>query len=313
VIVAVAVAGVLLLGFLVRQRRLGPHALLDLGLFRIPTFSGAIALGFTSRLASLGLYPFLTLWLAGLVGQSPLQIGLTMMAISLPMAIVSLFSGYLARLASARELCCLGMTIIGAGLVWASAVLSPESGWIDVLPCLIVMGVGSGIVMPQLVGLAVGVVHTEQAGMASGLSNTFFPFGTSTGVALYGAIMAAVVGARVSGHDVAAAVVAGRIDQLHAATTTAKAELVAQAREAFAAGLSMVLLIAGVIVLVSAVVVLVLIRGEDILAAPKAAAPLEQQGSPSDTCDAKTYPNVRQPTRRETHDEGQCPHPQRSS
>jgi EmrB/QacA subfamily drug resistance transporter len=274
VVATLVAAGVLLVAFLIRQRRLGQNALLDLGLFRIPTFVGAVTLGFTSRLASLGLYPFLILWLSGVLGHTPLQVGLTMMAISLPQAIVSLFSGHLARLAPARVLCGAGTAVTGAGVLGASAAVVTASEWTAVLPCLIVMGIGSGIVMPQLVGLAVGVVPADRAGMASGLSNTFFPLGSSTGVAVYGVIMAAVVGGRIADQGVASTIAAGRISELHAGNPAATAELMTQAREAFTAGLSTVLLVAGVVVLGSAVGALQLIRAKDVLVPPRRPQPM---------------------------------------
>lgn len=264
VVAALAAGAVLLLAFLVRQRLLGPNALVDLGLFRIPTFAAACTLSFTSRLASLGLFPFLILWLSGVVGQTPLQIGLTMLAISLPLAVMSLFSGYLARIARARVLCGVGTVVIATGLLWASAVVSSTSGSNAVLPGLILMGIGSGIVMPQLVGLAVGVVPADRAGMASGLSSTFFPLGTSTGVALYGAMMTAIVSVRISDGDAAGRITAGRIDVLDAGTPAATADLIAQAQVAFTVGLSNILFVAGLVALASAVIAFLMIREKDV-------------------------------------------------
>lgn len=43
--------------------------------------------------------------------------------------------------------------------------------------------------MPHLMDLAVSVVPVKQAGMASGTANTFFPLGTSTGVAIFGFLL----------------------------------------------------------------------------------------------------------------------------
>lgn len=249
VVASLGAAGLLLVALLVRQRRLGPNALLDLNLFRTPTFVGAITLGFVSRLASLGLYPFLVLWVTGVIGGTPLQAGLAMLTISLPLAVVSLFSGLLARLAPARVLCCVGTVVVGAGLLGGSAAVGTADDWTAVLPFLVIMGIGSGVLMPQLVGLAVGVVPADRAGMASSLSNTFFPLGTSIGVAAYGAIMVSTVAARVPDPDAVRDIVAGRV--------------VAGAREAFAAGLSSVLLVAGIVVLASSAAALLLIRDRD--------------------------------------------------
>lgn len=272
VIGTLAIGVLLLVAFVIRQAALGDDALLDLGLFRIPTFTAAGVLAFSSRMVSLGLFPFLILWLGGIIGQTPLQIGLTMVVISLPQALLSLFSGVFARLMSARVICGVGSAIVGVGLLWASAAFDSAGEWTAVLPGLVLTGIGSGIVMPQLIGLAVGVVPADRAGMASGLSNTFFPLGTSTGVALYGAVMAAVIGNRIGDEDVAGDVAAGHFDALDAGSAAATGELVTYAEQAFVEGLSTVAQIAGFIALASAVLAVLLIRQKDVYAAQPTAS-----------------------------------------
>lgn len=198
VIATLVAAGVLLVVFLILEAKLGAHAMLDLSLFRIPTFSGAIILSFAARLTSFGLFPFLILWLTGVLGHTPLEVGLILLVLSAAMLVVAPFSGMFTRWVPVRVLCFLGMAVIGAGLIWASALIDPESGWTAILPGLILIGIGSGIVMPHMMGLAVAVAPAERAGMASGMSNSFFPIGTALGVAVYGAIMTATIGARIT-------------------------------------------------------------------------------------------------------------------
>ncbi len=262
VILALVGAGTLLVAFLVLETRLGTNAMLDLSLFRIPTFSGAIVLSFAARLSSFGLFPFLILWLTGILGHTPLQVGVILLVLSVAMLVVAPFSGVVGRFLPIRVICFLGMAIVGAGLIWASVLIDPEAGWTAILPGLVLIGIGSGLVMPHMMGLAVGVVPADRAGMASGMSNSFFPIGTAIGVAVYGAVMSAAIGARIPDPEVARAVAAGRIDELAAAMPSE--QLLAQARGAFVAGLSTTLLIAGVASLVSAVAALALIRATDI-------------------------------------------------
>lgn len=262
-------ATVLMIVFLVLEARLGNNAMLDLSLFRIPTFSGAIILSFAARLASFGLFPFLILWLTGILGHTPFQVGLILLAMSVGMLLVAPFSGYFSRFLPIRVLCFLGMTIVGAGLIWASVLITPTSDWTAILPGLILIGVGSGIVMPHMMGLAVGVVPADRAGMASGMSNSFFPIGTALGVACYGAIMNATIDAQITEPDAAAAVAAGRIDELAASLPAGAEQFIAQAREAFVAGLSTTLLVAGIASIVSALAALALIRAKDIHDAPQ--------------------------------------------
>lgn len=268
VVATLVAAPVLLAAFLLVESRRGRAAMLDLSLFRIPTFSGAIVLSFAARVTSFGLFPFVILWLTGVLGHTPLEVGLILLVLSVAMLVVAPSSGQLARFAPVQALTCLGMVVIGAGLVWGAASLDPASGWTAILPCLVLVGVGAGIVMPHMMGLAVGVVPADRAGMASGASNAFFPLGTAVGVAVYGAVMTAAVAARVADGDVARAVAAGRVDELAATLPAGSGAVVAAAREAFVAGLSQVFVIAGLAAVLSGVATLFLVRARDAHRAP---------------------------------------------
>jgi len=264
VVATLTAAPLLLAAFLGVEWRRGREAMLDLSLFRIPTFTGAIVLSFAARITSFGLFPFLILWLTGLLGHTPLQVGLILLILSVTMLVVAPLSGQLTRFAPLRVLTFAGMVVIGAGLIWAAAALEPASGWTAVLPCLILIGAGAGIVMPHMMGLAVGVVPAARAGMASGVANSFFPLGTAVGVAVFGAVMTAAVSARVADPDLARAVAAGRVDEVAAGSDA----LIATAREAFVAGLSTIFLIAGLAAVVSGVATLLLVRAADTHVAP---------------------------------------------
>lgn len=271
VIATLVAAGVLLVAFLGLEFRLGEDAMLDLSLFRIPTFSGAIILSLAARLTSFGLFPFLILWLTGILGHTPLQVGLILVSMSAAMLVVAPLSGILTRWVPVRVLCFVGMAIIGVGLIWASILIDPNSAWTAILPGLLLIGLGSGLVMPHMMGLAVAVAPAERAGMASGMSNSFFPIGTALGVAVYGAIMTAIIGSRITDADAAAAVSAGRISDIAATLPDGGEQFAVIARDAFVSGLSTTLLIAGLASLVSAVAALILIRASDVLDAREAA------------------------------------------
>lgn len=273
-VVATLIAAPLLLAvFLIIERRQGQHAMLDLSLFRIPTFSGAIVLSFAARVTSFGLFPFLILWLTGLLGHTPMQVGAILLVLSIAMILVAPLSGLLTRFAPICVLAAAGMVTIGAGLIWASAWLKPQSTWTALLPCLILIGVGAGLVMPHMMGLAVGVVPAERAGMASGMSNSFFPIGTAVGVAVYGALMTGVISERIADPDAARIVAAGRIDELAAALPPGSSGLLDTAHAAFVTGLSRIMLIAGLAAIASAVATLFLVRARDTYVAQPAAQP----------------------------------------
>lgn len=276
VITTLIAAPVLLAAFLIVEHHLGTDAMLDLSLFRIPTFTGAIVLSFASRVASFGLFPLLILWLTGMLGHTPVEIGLILLVLSGGMLLVAPFSGALTRIAPVRVLVAAGMVIAGAGLVWAGLVTAVDSDWTAILPCLILLGLGSGIVMPHMMGLAVGVVPADRAGMASGASNAFFPLGTAVGVAVYGAIMTAAISSRITDPDLAQIVAAGRFDQLTDVLPAGSQALVTTAQSAFVDGLTQVFLIGGIASILSGLLALFLVRARDLPTSTAHPAPVKE-------------------------------------
>ncbi|EHJ3658448.1 MFS transporter [Salmonella enterica] len=174
--------------FILNEWKRGDGALLNLRLFRIQAFLGAILLSFAGRVFSFGLMPFIIFWLSGMLGYSPLHIGSIFFIQSIIMVIAAIFSGVSGKRIQPRVLLAGGMLIVSSGLFVCSNI-KPDSDWVSILPLIILMGIGTGMIMPHLMDLAVSVVPVKQAGMASGTANTFFPLGTSTGVAIFGFLL----------------------------------------------------------------------------------------------------------------------------
>ncbi|WP_217550670.1 MFS transporter [Pantoea sp. GbtcB22] len=178
--------------FIWLEGRRGERALLNLGLFGIPTFIGAILLSFAGRIFSFGLLPFITLWLSGILHYSAWHTGLILLCQSVAMVIAAGLSSPLSRRISVRVLLAAGMFIVAAGLAISSHVTT-DSDWEVILPLLLMLGAGAGLTMPHLMDLAVSVVPPHQAGVASGTANTFFPLGTAVGIAFFGLILSHVL------------------------------------------------------------------------------------------------------------------------
>ncbi|MDQ7909888.1 MFS transporter [Phytohabitans sp. ZYX-F-186] len=268
VVAALVAAGALTAAFLFVQWRRGEAAMLDLRLFRIRSFTGAILVTYAARLVSFGLLPFLVLWLSGMLGYGPFQIGLRLLLLSITMIVVAPLSGALTRRVPVHVLMALGMALTGAGAL-AMTTIEPGDGWTAAAPGLLLLGAGAGLAAPHLLGVAVGVVPPERAGMASGAANTFFPLGTASGVALYGAVLAHQVDRHLT--DAGSALEPAAAERVRALVTSGRFDALAalpgpvrQAAEAgFTSGLSAMLTIAGVAALLAALASLLLIRGAD--------------------------------------------------
>ncbi|WP_163992469.1 MFS transporter [Pyxidicoccus caerfyrddinensis] len=188
-----ACAGVVLLVALIASQR-RPGSMLDLELLRIRALSGTAVLGFLARMSSLGVLVFTTLWLQGASGGSPLQVGLRLLPLTGSLLVAGLFMVRLQARFSAAGLVASGFALQGLGLL-ALGGAAIQGQWALSLVGLVLMGTGGAIIFPPMMGVAVSVVPTARAGMASGLTNACYPLGTATGVAAFGAVFSSRLGA----------------------------------------------------------------------------------------------------------------------
>jgi MFS family permease len=110
----------------------------------------------------------------------------------------------------------LGTGLAVAGLGLALLVRAPIDGnyLVDVLPSMILLGVGAGIAFNPMIIVAMSDVEPERSGLASGLVNTSFMMGGALGLAILASIAAATTnGALAAG----APQIAALADGYHAA------------------------------------------------------------------------------------------------
>jgi EmrB/QacA subfamily drug resistance transporter len=198
-----AAAVVLLVTFVVIElRRRDP--MLDLTLFRKPTFDGASIAAFTLSAAMFAMFLYLTLYIQNALGYSALEAGLRFLPVTLLSFLVAPVSGKLAGRYGVRWFIAGGLALIGAGLFLMRGA-GPDDDWTALLPGFMLCGVGIGLVNPALATAAVAVVEPARSGMASGINSTFRQVGIATGTAGLGAIFTHVVNDRVQPFASAAA------------------------------------------------------------------------------------------------------------
>jgi EmrB/QacA subfamily drug resistance transporter len=282
IIALLAGAAVALIAFVLIERS-REEPMLDLSLFRNPTFGGASIVAFGLSATMFAMFLYMTLWIQGVVGLTPLQAGLRF----LPLTVLSFFAAPIAgRLSSRipiRLLLGVGLALVALALALMSGI-NANSGWTVLLPGFLVAGVGVGMVNPSLANTAVGVVPPERSGMASGINNTFRQVGIATGVAGLGAIFEHVIrthvqsglaGTPAAAHaaQIAKGISSGAGPQALSAVRPQMRPIVHHvAASAFATALDELFIIAAAVALVCAVLGLALVRGRDFVPA-QAAAP----------------------------------------
>jgi EmrB/QacA subfamily drug resistance transporter len=260
-------AAVLLIAFVAIEQRLR-RPMLDLTLFRKPTFVGASIVAFALSGSIFAMFLYLTLYMQNVLGYSPLEAGLRF----LPTTVLSFFfaalSGNLTERVPVRYLMAIGLGLVGVGLLLMSG-LDADSGWTALLPGFLLSGAGVGLTNPAIASAAVGVVDPRRAGMASGVNSTFRQVGIATGIAGLGAIFQSTVTTKI----------AEALGPAGAGARLPPAEALAQGnprilgdgpvREAFVTGwtgaLNEILVVAAILALAGAVSALVLVRGKDFV------------------------------------------------
>lgn len=182
-----AVALVAFAGFLAAERR-ATRPLLDLRWFRRPEFTGANAGAGLMNLGTLGGLFALGLYLQETEGLSPLEAGLALVPLALPLAVLTPFTGRLVgrvgpRLPAGVGLAMSGVGYLGAALVGGTNIDTPV-GW----AFLVVAGSGMGVAVPGLVAGATEALGPDRAGIASAVNNTSRQVGGAIGVALIGGL-----------------------------------------------------------------------------------------------------------------------------
>jgi EmrB/QacA subfamily drug resistance transporter len=187
ILVLLAAAAALLAAFAVVELR-RDQPLLDLRLFRIPTFTGAQIVAFSIHASMFSMFLYITLYMQNVLGFSPLETGLRFLPVSLLSFLAAPIAGKLAERYPVRGFLSAGLTLTGLGLVEMHG-LQPSDSWTALLPGFILAGVGIGFINPPLATAAIGVVEPRRSGAASGINSTFRQVGTAVGIAGLGAIL----------------------------------------------------------------------------------------------------------------------------
>jgi len=185
---AAAILGGLVIGFLFlrRQARLD-DPLIDLRLFRIPTFSVALATNMLAVFVVVGYFLFVAQYLQLVLGLSPLQAGLW----SLPSAVGFIVGSNLAPrfVHRVRPMIVLSTALAMAALALAMLTrVTGTTGLALVVTASVVISLAMSPVFTLTTELIVGSAPPEKAGAASGISETGSELGGALGLAVLGAI-----------------------------------------------------------------------------------------------------------------------------
>jgi MFS family permease len=166
--------------------------LMPLGLFRLRSVATANGVGMLWSAAMFAWFFLSALYLQSVLGYSPLQVGLAFLPANLIMAVFSLgLSAQLVMRFGIRLPLALGLLLASVGL--ALLAYAPVAGnfLTDVLPSMLLLGLGAGMAFNPMLLAAMSDVEPGESGLASGLVNTSFMMGGALGLAILASLAAA--------------------------------------------------------------------------------------------------------------------------
>ena len=194
--------------FLLHEAR-ARHPMLDLGLFRIRNFAVANLTTLAAYAGLIGGLFFVGLYLQQVVGYTPLEAGLATTPISILLFLLSPRFGRLASGTGPRLPMTAGPIVAGIGLLLMLRVGSDADYLADVLPAIVVFGLGLAATVAPLTATVLDSVEERRVGIASGVNNGVSRVAGLLAIAVLGAVISAQfdasAGAGVSGGPLTAA------------------------------------------------------------------------------------------------------------
>jgi EmrB/QacA subfamily drug resistance transporter len=184
------IAAVLLVLFLVVESRVSAP-LMPLRVLRLRNVAVANIVGVLWAAAMFAWFFLSALYLQLVLGYSPLQVGLAFLPANIIMGILSVaVSARLVMRFGIKPPLAAGLLLAGTGLaLFARAPLDGTFAF-DVLPSMVLLGLGAGIAFNPVLLAAMSDVAPEEAGLASGLVNTAFLMGGALGLAVLASLAA---------------------------------------------------------------------------------------------------------------------------
>ncbi|WP_335981185.1 MFS transporter [Streptomyces sp. CA2R106] len=187
IVAAFVVAGIFAVAFLVFETR-SVAPMVNLRLFRIRQFTGGITTQMIWAFGALAIYFFTSMYLQDVLGFSPLKSGLLFVPMAFALAAFAGFSTLMEGWIGGHRTVSLGMVMMTVGLIMLN-MHDEHSTFASLLPCLIVLGGGMGIMNVPMTNAVMQNTPEAQAGVASALLNDAREVAGLLGITIIGAVL----------------------------------------------------------------------------------------------------------------------------
>jgi DHA2 family multidrug resistance protein-like MFS transporter len=189
--VASVVLGVVVGILWIRRQLASPDPMIDLRLFRIPSFNAALVVNFLTIFVAIGYFLFVAQYLQLVVGLSPLAAGLCSVPSAIGFIVGSNLAPPLVRRFRPANVMGAALLLAASGLLLLTQV-GVANSLVVVITASVVIAVGLAPVLTLTTDLIVGSAPPERAGEASGISESAVELGGALGISILGSLGVAI-------------------------------------------------------------------------------------------------------------------------
>jgi EmrB/QacA subfamily drug resistance transporter len=188
--IGVLVASIVVIGLVALRTVRHHNPLVEPGLFRVRTFSGASLATLLFSVSFGAMLLSIVLWMQDAWGWSALRTGLGVAPgpIMVPLIGLLVTGRLLARYGPAVVIGS-GATLFAAGIAWWALIVQPQPNYLEVLPGMLVTGVGVGLTLPSLMSTAAASLPPPSFATGSAVVNMVRQVGIAVGVAMLVAVL----------------------------------------------------------------------------------------------------------------------------
>ena len=187
-VIGAGLGGLAVLTGFAAWERASSHPMLNIRFFRSRRFSAAVSSVGLVMFGLFGALFVLTQYLQFSLGYSALQAGIRVLPAAGAIAVIAPFSTLLVRAIGTKLTVAAGLLVIAGGL-WQVSTASVATTYAGILPGMVLLGVGAGLVIPSATESVMGSLPGEHTGVGSATNGAFLQVGGALGVAVIGSLL----------------------------------------------------------------------------------------------------------------------------
>src|SRR4051812_12666136 len=260
-----AVSALALVAFVVRERRTS-HPMLDVSLFRDPRFSAASGAVTITFFALFGFIFLITQYFQFVRGYGTLSTGARILPVALSIAVASVVGAVLAPRIGTKAVVTTGLVFFGTAFWWISTVSVDASYAGVIVPQMVLMGLGMGLISTPATESILLVLPPARAGVGSAVNDATRELGGTLGVAVVGSVFSTVFASHLASGSFGSlpgSLLSRAQDSVGVAqaATTRDPRLVPAFHDSFLAAMSTACVVVGLLCLAGALAAAVLLPG----------------------------------------------------